>query len=184
MYADYQLNVTSDTTLRGATGTSFTALLGIGDNNLANQATGFAVTAAVQGAPQRIGLAKTSLSAASPLGSLILTGGDNSGALALQNILNANRSFGAAGGLTTQTASLSDYAAAFYQNLSTRSNAVTQAQTTQDDRLQEAQGRMAATSGVNLDEELTSLTTYQQAYAASARVLSVVDKLYETLLQL
>jgi len=43
---------------------------------------------------------------------------------------------------------------------------------------------MAATSGVNMDEELTSLTTYQQAYAASARVLSVVDKLYETLLQI
>ena len=43
---------------------------------------------------------------------------------------------------------------------------------------------MASVSGVNLDEELTNLTTYQQAYAASARVLSVVDKLYETLLQL
>ena len=57
-------------------------------------------------------------------------------------------------------------------------------QTTQDDRLQEAQGRMASNSGVNMDEELTKLTTYQQAYAASARVLSVVDKLYETLLQM
>ena len=184
LYSDYQFNITGDTTLRGATGMSFTALLGIGDNNLANQATGFAVTPAVQSTPQRIGLARTSITAATPLGALILTGGDNSGALALQNVLNANRNFSAAGGLSTQTASLSDYAAAFYQNLSTRSNSVSQMQATQDDRLEEAQSRMASVSGVNLDEELTNLTTYQQAYAASARVLSVVDKLYETLLQL
>jgi flagellar hook-associated protein 1 FlgK len=183
-YSGYQFNVMGDTTLRGGTGLSFTAMLGIGDNNLANQATGFAVTPAVQTAPQRIGLAKAGLTTATPLGSVILTGGDNSGALALQNILNANRNFSAAGGLSAQTASLSDYAAAFYQNLSTRSNSVSQMQATQDDRLQEAQSRMASVSGVNLDEELTNLTTYQQAYAASARVLSVVDKLYETLLQL
>jgi flagellar hook-associated protein 1 FlgK len=184
LYTGYQLNVNGDTSLRGGTGLSFTALMGIGENNLANQATGFAVTPLVQSTPQRIGLAKTSLSSATPLNTIIVTGGDNSGALALQNVLNTNLNFGAAGGLTSQTASLSDYAAAFYQNVSTRSNAVTQAQTTQDARLQEAQNRMAANSGVNMDEELTNLTTYQQAYAASARVLSVVDKLYETLLQL
>ena len=88
------------------------------------------------------------------------------------------------GGITAQTGSLSDYAASFYQNLSTRSNTVTQAQTTQDNRLQEAQSRMASNSGVSLDEELTNLTTYQQAYAAGARLLSVVDKLYDTLLQI
>ena len=184
LYSDYQLNIAGDTTMRGGTGMSITALFGIGDNNLANQATGFAVTQGVQTTPQKIGLAKATLTSATPLGTLIVTGGDNSGALALQNVLNANRNFAAAGGLSSQTASLSDYAAAFYQNLSTRSNAVTQMQATQDDRLQEAQSRMASVSGVNLDEELTNLTTYQQAYAASARVLSVVDKLYETLLQL
>ena len=184
LYADYKFNIAGDTTLRGGTGMSITALLGIGDNNLANQAAGFAVTQTVQTTPQRIGLATASLTSATPLGTVIVTGGDNSGALGLQNILNANRNFPAAGGLSSQTASLSDYAAAFYQNLSTRSNAVSQMQAAQDDRLQEAQSRMASVSGVNLDEELTNLTTYQQAYAASARVLSVVDKLYETLLQL
>jgi flagellar hook-associated protein 1 FlgK len=184
LYADYKLNIAGDTTMRGGTGMSVTALLGIGDNNLANQAAGFAVTQAVQTMPQRIGLATANLTAATPLGTAIVTGGDNSGALSLQTVLNANRDFPAAGGLSSQTASLSDYAAAFYQNLSTRSNAVSQMQATQGDRLQEAQSRMASVSGVNLDEELTNLTTYQQAYAASARVLSVVDKLYETLLQL
>jgi len=183
-YAGYQLNVVNDTTARGTTGMSFTSLFGIGENTLVHQATGFAVTQEVQTQPQRIGLARSTLTATSAPGSVILAGGDNQGALALQSILTAHRRFPAAGGLTAQTGSLMDYAAAFYQNLSTRSNAVTQAQMTEDDRLLEAQGRMAANSGVSLDEELTNLTSYQQAYAASARVLSVVDKLYETLLQL
>ncbi len=183
-YTGYQLNVGNDTTLRGGTGLSFTALFGIGDNNLANQARGFALTSEVQASPQRIGLAKSSLTSASTLGSSILAGGDNSGAIALQNAFNASRGFSAAGGLTAQSASLTDYAAAFYQNLSTRSNAVTQSQATQDDRLLEAKSRMASNSGVSLDEELSALTTYQQAYAAGARILSVVDKLYETLLQI
>jgi flagellar hook-associated protein 1 FlgK len=183
-YAGYQLNVANDTTVRGATGMSFTSLFGIGDNNIASQAVGFAITSDVQASPQRIGMAKSTLTANSVLGSSILAGGDNSGAIALQNAFNTNRSFGAAGGLTAQSASITDYAAAFYQNLSTRSNAVTQAQTTQSDRLQEAQSRIASNSGVSLDEELSALTSYQQAYAAGARILSVVDKLYETLLQI
>jgi flagellar hook-associated protein 1 FlgK len=184
LYSDYQLNVPSDTSLRGGTGMSFTTLFGIGDNNIANQARGFTVTSDVAVSPQRIGLARTTLTSASAIGSTILAGGDNSGAIALQNAFTANRSFAAAGGITAQNASITDYAAAFYQNLSTRSNAVTQAEATQSDRMVEAQSRMASNSGVSLDEELMSLTSYQQAYAAGARVLSVVDKLYETLLQL
>ncbi|MBV9548047.1 MAG: flagellar hook-associated protein FlgK [Alphaproteobacteria bacterium] len=183
LYADYQLNVTNDSTQRGATGVSFTTLFGLGDNNQANQAVNFGVTPAIATAPQRLGMATAQLAGAT-LGQVVVTGGDNSGALALQGVITSNRSFGAAGGLAAQTGSLADYAATFYQGLSTRSNQVTQAQQTQDDRLQEAQTRQSANSGVSLDEELTNLTTYQQAYAAGARLLSVVGQLYDTLLQI
>ena len=51
-------------------------------------------------------------------------------------------------------------------------------------RLVEANQRVASNSGVNLDEELTALQTYQQAYAAGARIMTVVDQLYQTLLQI
>lgn len=184
LYSDYQLNVTGDTTQRGTTGVSFTKLFGVGDNNLANQAVSFAVAPGVANAPQRIGFGSPKITGATVAGDSIVTGGDNSGAIALQNIITADRSFSSAGGISAQRESLSDYAASFYQQVSTLSNAVTQNQTTQDDRLQEAQSRMAANSGVSLDEELTNLTTYQQAYTAGARMLTVVDQLYQTLMQI
>ena len=144
LYPDYQLNVTDDTTQRGTTGISFTQLFGIGANNLANQATGFAVTPAVANAPQRIGLATPAITSGTVAGDNVVEGGDNSGAIALQNVITTTAVFPAAGSISAQTSSLSDYAAAFYQDVSTQSNAVTQNQTTQDDRLQEAQSRQSS----------------------------------------
>ncbi len=184
LYPSYQLNVTTDTTQRGATGMSFTQLFGIGANQTANQAASFTVVPAIAGAPQRIGLATPGITSGTVAGGTVVLGGDNSGAIALQNVITKTRSFSAAGDIAAQTASLSDYAATFYQNVSTQSNNVTQNQTTQDDRLTQAQTRQSSDAGVNLDEELTHLSTYQQAYSAGARILSVVDQLYTTLLQI
>jgi flagellar hook-associated protein 1 FlgK len=184
LYPGYSLNVTGDTTQRGTTGVSFSQLFGLGANALAQQAANFNVTSAVGSNPARVGFGTPQITASTVAGNAILSAGDNSGAIALQNVINKSDSFQAAGGIAAQTASLSDYAATFYQNLSTQSNAVTTNQTTQDDRLTEANSRVASNSGVNLDEELTNLTSYQQAYAAGARILSVVDQLYQTLLQI
>ncbi len=41
-----------------------------------------------------------------------------------------------------------------------------------------------AVSGVSLDEELSNLIKYQRAYQAAARLISVADELYQTLLSL
>ena len=38
--------------------------------------------------------------------------------------------------------------------------------------------------GVNLDQELIQLTTYQQAYNASARMIQAVKDMYDTLLNM
>ena len=183
-YSGYQVNVTGDTTQRGNTGMSFTELFGLGANAQAQQASGFSLTSAVNNNPALVGLGTPSITSTTVAGNSIISAGDNSGAIAMQNLINTNQSFKAAGGIAAQTASLSDYAASFYQNVSDQSNAVTASQSTQDGRLSEAQSRQASDSGVNLDEELTNLTTYQQAYAAGARILTTVDALYQTLLQI
>jgi flagellar hook-associated protein 1 FlgK len=184
LYSDYTLNVTGDSTQRGGTGLSFSQMFGLGSNAQAGQAAGFAVASQVAGNPAMLGFGQPQITATSAVGDVVLAAGDNSGALAMQNVINTSHSFAAAGGMAAQTASISDYVASFYQNISTQSNSVTANQTTQDDRLTEAQSRLASNSGVNLDEELTNLTTYQQAYAAGARLLTVVGKLYDTLLEI
>ena len=184
LYPGYSLNVTNDTTQRGSTGMSFTQIFGLGDNAQALQAQGFGLTAAVSANPSRVGFATPAITSSSVAGDTIVSAGDNSGAIALQNVITKTQSFHAAGGIAAQAASLSDYAAVFYQNVSTQSNGVTANQTTQDDRLTEANARASSNSGVNLDEELMALTQYQQAYAAGARILTVVDQLYQTLLQM
>jgi flagellar hook-associated protein 1 FlgK len=182
LFPGYQLNVTNDTTQRGTTGVSFTQLFGFGDNGQALQASGFGLTAAVSANPARVGFASPAITPSTVVGNTVVSAGDNAGAIALQNVITKSQSFHAAGAIAAQVASLSDYAASFYQTVSTQSNAVTAAQTTQDDRLTEANARVSSNSGVNLDEELTALTTYQQAYAAGARILTTVDQLYQTLL--
>ena len=42
--------------------------------------------------------------------------------------------------------------------------------------------RRAATSGVNLDEELSRLVLYQEAYSVSARLISITNQLFDELL--
>jgi len=184
LYPGYALNVTGDTTQRGTTGMSFTQIFGLGANAQASQAVGFALNPSIASSPARLGFASPAITPASVAGSTVVSAGDNAGAIALQNVITKTQAFHAAGGIAAQAASLSDYAATFYQNVSTQSNAVTANQTTQDDRLNEANARVSSDSGVNLDEELTSLTSYQQAYAAGARLLSVVDQMYKALLDI
>lgn len=178
------LEVSSDTTQRGATGMSFTELFGIGDQEAAAFGSGFAVNPALAASPQYLAFAQAQIDSATVAGDAIVGHGDSSGALALQNVGAATQSFAAAGNFNARSATLGDYAGSFYQDIALSSQAATANQSAETDRLQEAQSRMSQNSGVSLDEELTNMTTYQQAYSASARVLTVVDQLYQTLLQI
>ena len=178
------LNVTSDSTVRGTTGMSFSALFGLGDQQAANFASGFSVNPSIAAAPNTLAFAQLNIDSTTVAGDSVVGHGDSSGALALQNVGQAAQSFAAAGGFSARQATLGDYAASFYQDMALASQTATSNQTAQDDRLQEAQSRQSNVSGVSLDEELTNMTTYQQAYSASARVLTVVQQMYTTLLQI
>ena len=179
-FPGYQVQVGSDTTQCGTTGMSFTELFGIGTNQMAQQAASFSINPAIASAPERLAFGQADLSASGP----IVGSDDSSGLLALQNLEGAQQTFAAAGSLRRQVSSLGSYAGAIYQDIATRGADVTANKTSQDDRLNEAQSRQASLSGVNLDEELSNMMTYQRAYSAGARMLTVVDQLYQTLLQI
>lgn len=54
----------------------------------------------------------------------------------------------------------------------------------QNKLVQQGQDAIQSNSGVNLDEEAANLMRYQQAYQASAKIMSIADKLFSQILQL
>jgi flagellar hook-associated protein 1 len=46
------------------------------------------------------------------------------------------------------------------------------------------QSRLQSETGVNLDQELANLTVYQNAYGASARVISTIQTMYDSLMNI
>jgi flagellar hook-associated protein 1 FlgK len=182
-YSGYNLEVTLDTTQRGATGESFSTLIGLGTGQQMALAQGFSLAPGVAGSPQRLAFARPALDSTTALASNVVTPGDNRGLLALQDLMNQNHSFSAAGALPARNVKLGDYAAAFYQDVASRGTAIDSSKTAQDTRLSLAQQAQSQKEGVNLDEELAKMMSLQQAYNAGARLLQVAQQLYDQLLQ-
>lgn len=178
-YSSASLLVSDDSTTRGTTGIGITDLFGIGANALGNIASGFGLDAEVSASSSRIAFAQADVTASQVVGS-----GDSRGLQALQGLATRQYSFDKVGNLGAQTSSLQNYAAALYQDIATQSSNVETAKATEDDRLTEAQSRLNNLSGVSLDEELSNLIKYQQAYSAGARLLNTVNQLYDTLLSI
>ena len=103
--------------------------------------------------------------------------GDNRAALALANLRNA--ALDALGGLSL-TETWNRHIADFAVRLGQTSEAA-EADTLVRESLEAQQQSF---SGVNSDEEAVNLLSYQRAYQGSARFLTVVDELFQTLLGL
>jgi flagellar hook-associated protein 1 len=78
---------------------------------------------------------------------------------------------------------LSDYMSAMTSQQSQAANAATNLQQGQDTVVSALQQRFNTTSGVNIDTEMSNLIALQNAYGANARVMSTVQQMMQTLLQ-
>jgi flagellar hook-associated protein 1 len=174
------LAVASDTTQRGAGGPSLTQLFGLGTSQQANRATTFQLRPDIEANPNNMALARLDLSA--PAGTPAVAIGDGSGATALAKVASAQTSFGAAGNLPAETTSVAQYAANIAGAIGQQASAADSANTAATAVQSEAQTRLQSVEGVNLDEELVNLTTYQQAYNASARLIQASQNMINTLL--
>jgi flagellar hook-associated protein 1 FlgK len=85
-------------------------------------------------------------------------------------------------GLNDQTFSqaFDQTVAALGQSLATANSQITTQQTVQ----QMLQQQRASISGVSLDEEMANLSIYQRAYQASARLMTVIDEMLQTLVNI
>ncbi len=117
-------------------------------------------------------------------GDSALSPGDNRGALLLAAAGNQTTSFDPAGPFGALSLTLSQYGAQFAGSVAQQVSHAASATTAAQAVASEANTRRTAVEGVNLDEELIKLTTYQQSYNAAARLIQAVSDLYNTLLQI
>jgi flagellar hook-associated protein 1 FlgK len=172
--------VVQDDTERGAGGPSISQLFGLGVVERSSRASRLQVDPAFVTNPTKLAFGQLDLSVAA--GTPAIRPGDGRGALALSQAGDISTMFQAAGALGQVAMTVSHYGAEFAGAIgrdaaaaTTRSQSAAAVQT-------EATARRQSVEGVNLDEELVRLTTYQQAFNASARMIQASKDLFDVLL--
>jgi flagellar hook-associated protein 1 FlgK len=181
--AGARLEVTNDTTARGTTGVSLSQFFGLGGAMQANQAANLAVRSDIAANPQLLSLAQLDVSSTTANGAVVLGAGDSRGALDLAAVASASFNWPGAGGFASSTMSLNDFAARIIATQSTLASNAASDSTYRNDVKDEVDSRKTSQEGVNLDDELSNMMMYQQAYAASARMITTVQQMYDALLQ-
>jgi flagellar hook-associated protein 1 FlgK len=173
------LSVVSDGTARGTGGPSITELFGVGPTERATRGERFSVNQAMEQNPNRLPFAKLNLLAAA--GTTSLSVGDGQGALGLAKAGDTTLKFSAAGGSAAATTSLLRYAADFGGLIARKAAAAESAKDSSASVALEVNTQRQSQEGVNLDEELINLTTYQQAFNASARLIQATKDMFDVL---
>jgi flagellar hook-associated protein 1 FlgK len=126
--------------------------------------------------------------AANPSGSpqqrLAVTSGDSMNAIRISNSINKDtQTFDPVGGLGSQTTTLTKYAAYFTAYHAGKMFDEKKSTTFYEFINHEAKQRLYNQSGVNIDEEVQSLTVIQLSYKASAHCHTVAKEMFEHLLR-
>lgn len=174
------MSVLEDKTFQAPSGISVSELFGIGGGVRSSRADSFSVRTDIRQSPSKLALAQLNLSVA--VGAPALSLGDGRGALLLADAGERTTRFGGAGGSAGGLNSVSRYAAELSGDIGGKAAAAKTRYQTAQALAAEATGRQAAHEGVNLDEELVLMTTYQQAFNASARLIQAASDMYDTLL--
>ena len=174
------MSVLEDTTIQAPSGISVTELFGIAGGVRASRADGFSLRSDIRQSPARLALAQLNLSAVA--GASALSPGDGRGALLLADAGERAASFSPAGDSSGGLISVSRYASELSGEIGGRAAAAKNRSDTATALATEASARQSAYEGVNLDEELVLMTTYQQAFNASARLIQAARDMYDTLL--
>jgi len=98
----------------------------------------------------------------------------------VNSLTNSSRNF-VASGLSVTNTSYNGLVSNLVGTASTNAKTVSDQAQLNSDTLTMTQQQYQSSTGVNLDEEIANLQVLQNAYSASARLLSVIQTLYDTL---
>ncbi len=161
---------------------AFSHYFGLNDLFTGTGAIDFAVNTTISKDPARLVTGRLSTSAAS--GETGVTIGDNTAILDLSKVTETANSFSAVGGLLAGTFTLGEYAGAI-TGLNAARGSEAEARLALEQDLQNSIDHRAATfSGVNVDEEMANMITLQNAFSASAKVMTAANEMLDALLQM
>jgi flagellar hook-associated protein 1 len=146
----------------------------------ANRATSFSVNTAMIQNPNLVPIAQINLSAAT--GTPAVVSGDGTGAQAFADVGSAQATFAAIGQDPGGVSTIDNYSSRIAGLLGEQAASFSSASTSADALQTQANSQLSSAQGVNLDQELTNLTMYQQAYNASARLIQAAKDMSDTLL--
>ena len=173
------MSVVKDATTQSPSGVSISELFGLGAAG-ATRAGAYSVRSDIQQDPGKLALAQLNLAAAA--GTPALSKSDGRGGLALGDVGKRNVAFASAGGNAGGMKTLSAYAADFAGDIGGKASAAKTRSETAAALSTEAESRRTSAQGVNMDEELVNMTTFQQAYNASARLIQASKDMYDVLI--
>jgi flagellar hook-associated protein 1 FlgK len=114
-------------------------------------------------------------------GEYLLSIGDDTTATELASLFKTNNQFDTSGGLASLNTSFENYASAIIatnSSLASDNTADTGFQETLRDSLQL---KSDSVRGVNLDEEMSNLILFEQAFSAAARIIAVIQNMFDAL---
>lgn len=114
-------------------------------------------------------------------GRYLLSPGDNEIATQMADMLSGQVAFKQAGSLSSANSTFGEYSASIVAYSSTLAAAAASDSQFQSDLKTALELKHAELAGVNLDEEMSQLLVFQQTYAASAKVISTTQQLFEIL---
>jgi flagellar hook-associated protein 1 FlgK len=174
------IGVSTDNSARYGYGVSFSQFFGLAGSP-GNVASGLSVNSAINANPANLSLATVNLTNTT---TPALVAGDGSGGQAMSDTASKSTTFPRAGLNSGGTSTLTRYGSDLAGQVGNLAANAKTDQESSDALLTEAQNRRSSTEGVNLDEELVNLTTYQQAYAASGRLIQAAKDMFDVLLNM
>lgn len=130
------------------------------------------------------GVLDSGLSPLPVVGDTAIAAGDASSVQALADIFLAPQNFATAGGLPSIATTLGGYGSEILSENAVSAQQAAKSLAFRASLTDELSYRNQSVSGVNIDEELRNLVLYENAYGATARIIQVVDDLFEILTNL
>jgi flagellar hook-associated protein 1 len=176
------ISINEMTSSVGTAGQGLSDWLGLNDLVTCTGASDFSVRSDILSDTSLLSIAVLDSSTSLTTGDSVVSEGSGSIVSALYDAFVDPASFDAAGSLGTSTSTFASYAASIVSEIASQASSAETDYTSKETAQSTLADTLSSESGVNVDEETATLTELQNLYAAAAQIISIVEQMYNSLL--